>query len=182
MTNFKKIFAALALVAVSSSQVMAQTDFGSPIGAGAGLGGTVAPFSVGTSGSVVGLSSNGATGLNSARSAFANATGASLVVSNPAGGNVNVPTNLVQALAAVLRGSPTASQFSTVVNSLEGVPGTLATALVRALQTLGAAPNFPNLVRAVQAYNVAIDALPSGANPSPGLIAIRSALSQASRQ
>lgn len=182
MTNFTKIFAALALVTGSSSLAMAQTDFGSPVGAGAGLGGTVAPFYVGTSGSVAGLSSNGVTGLNSARSAFANATGVNLIVTNPAGGNVNVPTNLVQALAAVLGGAPTSSQFATVVNSLERIPVDLATALVKALQVLGAAPNFPNLVRAVQSYNAAIDAVPAGTNPSPGLLAIRSALAQASRQ
>ncbi len=180
MTNLKKILAALALVAASSSLAMAQTDFGSPIGAGAGLGGTVAPFYSGTAGS--GLTGTGVSGLNSARNAFANATGANVVVTNPAGGNVNVPTNLVQALAAVLGGAPSPAQFSSVVNSLEGVPGNLASALVTALQTLGATPNYPNLVRAVQAYNAAIDALPAGTNPSPGLLAIRSALFQASRQ
>lgn len=183
MTNFKKIFAALALVAASSSLAMAQTDFGSPIGAGGGLGGTIAPFVPGLAGSgtAPGLTGNGATGLNNARNAFGNAGGPNASVVNPAGGNVNVPTNVVQALAGVLGGAPTPAQISTVTNSMAGVPGATSSALVTALQTLGATPNYPNLVRAVEAYNAAIDALPAGTNPPPALLAVRSALFQASR-
>lgn len=183
MTNFKKIFAALALVAASSSVAMAQTDFGSPIGAGSGLGGTVAPFVPGLagSGSAAGLTGNGAAGLSTARSAFANAGASGLSVTNPGGGSVNVPSNVVQALSAVLGGSPSSTQVSVVTASMTGVPAGAASALVTALQALGSAPNFPNLTRAVSAYNAAIDALPAGTNPSPALIAVRQALSQASR-
>jgi len=183
MTNFKKIFAALALVAASSSVAMAQTDFGSPIGAGSGTGGTVAPFVPGLAGTgtAPGLTGNGAAGLNNARNAFGNAGGPNLRLTNPAGGNIDVPTPVVQALAAVLAGTPTATQISVVTNSLTGVPSTAASALVTALQALGGTPNFPNLSRAVSAYNAAVDALPAGTNPPPALMAIRLALFQASR-
>jgi hypothetical protein len=183
MTNFKKIFAALALVAASSTVAMAQTDFGSPIGAGGGLGGTIAPFVPGLAGAgtAPGLTGNGATGLNNARNAFGNAGGPNVRLVNPAGGNVNVPTNVVQALAGVLSGAPSANQVSVVTNSMTGVPASTASALVTALTSLGATPNFPNLVRAVQAYNAAIDALPAGTEPPPALAAVRQALFQASR-
>ncbi len=183
MTNFKKIFAALALVAASSTVATAQTDFGSPIGAGGGVGGSVAPFVPGLAGTgtAPGLSGNGAAGLNNARNAFANAGGPNASVENPAGGNVSVPTNVVQALAGVLSGSPTSTQVSVVTSSMAGVPAASASALVTALQTLGGTPNLPNLRNAVAAYNAAIDALPAGTNPPPALIAVRSALFQASR-
>ena len=183
MTNFKKIFAALALVAASSTVATAQTDFGSPIGAGGGLGGTIAPFVPGLagSGSAPGLTGNGAAGLNNARNAFANAGGPNLRITNPGGGNINVPTNIVQALAAVLAGTPTSTQSSIVSNGLTGVPSAVSASLVTALTALGATPNFPNLVRAVSAYNAAVDALPAGAELPPTLAAIRLALFQASR-
>lgn len=182
MTNFKKIFAALALVAASASLAMAQTDFGSPIGAGSGLGATISPFVPGVAGAgtAPGLSGNGAAGLNNARNAFGNASGANVSVSNPAGGNVNVPTNIAQALSGVLGGAPTPAQVATVTNSMAGVPAAASSALVSALRTLGATPNYPNLVRAVQAYNAAVEALPAGTNPPAALLAVRSALLQAS--
>ena len=184
MTNSKKIFAALALVAASSSVAMAQTDFGSGMGAGAGAGGAFATFAPGLAGTgtAPGLTGNGATGLSTARAAFSNASGSNFRVVNPGGGNIDVPTNVVQALSAVLGGAPSATQTSIVTNSLVGVPSSAATTLVAALQALGASPSFATLTRATSAYNAAIDALPAGTQPPAALAAIRSALFQASKQ
>jgi uncharacterized phage infection (PIP) family protein YhgE len=103
-------------------------------------------------------------------------------MTNPAGGNLNVPTSVVQALAGILSGAPTAAQLSTFTSALAGVPATASAALVAALQALGSRGSFPNLVRAVSAYNAAVDALPAGTTPPPALAAVRLALFQASRQ
>lgn len=180
MTNFTKIFAALAFLAVGSSAVSAQTDFGSPIGAGGGLGGTIAPFLPMGSGTA-GLSENGSAGLNNIRNAFRSASGATYRVTNPAGGTVDVPSEVIQALAAVLAGNPTPAQVAIVTNSLTGVPATAASTLVASLQTFGGASDLANLRRAITAYNAAIDALSAGVNPPPALSAIRLALFEASR-
>ena len=184
MTNSKKIFAALALVAASSSIAMAQTDFGSGVGAGAGAGGAFAPFVPGLAGSgtAPGLTGNGANGLNTARAVLGNASGSSFRITNAAGGNIDVPINVAQALSGVLGGTPSAAQISTLTDALVGVPAAAAAALVTALQALGASPNFATLTRATSAYNAAIDAIPAGTNPPAAMAAIRSALFQAARQ
>lgn len=183
MTKTKQILAALALVASASSMAVAQTDFGSPIGAGAGLGAAVAPLGVpggNGPGGTAGLSGNGAQGLANARAAFMNATGGGATVQNPAGGTVTVPQAAAQALGGVLGGSPTAAQVSTLTAAL-GVSGSAAGVLVQALQTFGGNASVPNLARAISAFNAAVDATPAGSNPSPALLAVRQALAAAAR-
>ncbi len=184
MTMTKKLLAALALTAAVSTVGVAQTDFGSAIGAGAGLGGAVAPLGLPGGGGpdgTAGLSGVGAQGLANARAAFMNATGGGATVTNPAGGTVVVPQAAAQALGAVLGGSPTAAQSSTLASAFGPTPATQANGLVTALAALGRNGSFANLVSAVQAYNAAIDALPAGQNPSPALLAARQALFAASR-
>jgi hypothetical protein len=182
MTKTKQILAALALVASASSIAVAQTDFGSPIGAGAGLGAAVAPLGVpggNGPGGTAGLSGNGAQGLANARAAFMNATGGGATVQNPAGGTVTVPQAAAQALGGVLGGNPTAAQVSTLTSALNA--GSASAPLVQALQALGGNASTANLGRAIAAFNAAVDATPAGANPSPALLAVRQALAAASR-
>lgn len=182
MTMTKKILAAAALVALASSAAVAQTDFGSPIGAGAGMGGAVAPLGVpGGAGGGGAMSGAGAAGLANARAAMMNAGSNGVSVPNPAGGNVTVPQAAAQALGAVLGGNPTAAQRSAVLSALSPVPASAANALTGALQALGANPSGANLGRAIAAFNAAIDALPAGQNPPAALLGARLALSQASR-
>ena len=187
MTNSKKVLAALALVAMSAAVAVAQSDFGSPLGAGAGVGGSVAPLGLpgggpGAGAPGAGLSGAGAQGLANARAAFLNATGGGATVANPSGGTVVVPQAAARALAGVLGGTPTADQTSAVTTALAPVPASSAGALVRALAALGANANHGTLTAAVAAYNAAVDALPAGATPSPALLAARSALAAASRR
>jgi len=186
MTNSKKILAALALVAASASVALAQSDFGSPLGAGAGVGGSVAPLGLpgggtGPGGATPGaLSSSGARGLAAARTGFLNAGTAGSTVSNPAGGTVVVPQATARALAGVLGGTPTAAQNAAVIAALGPVPASSAGALVRALAAFGASSNHGSLSNAVAAYNAAVDALPAGSPPPPALLGVRSALFAAS--
>ena len=143
MTNSKKVLAALALVAMSSTVALAQSDFGSPLGAGAGMGGSVAPLGIpgGGPGGVApggGLTGPGAAGLANARSSFLNATGGGVSVSNPSGGTVTVPQAAARALGAVLGGAPTSAQVNALTTALTGLPASSAGALVRALSAFGA--------------------------------------------
>lgn len=174
----KKIFAALALVALASSAALAQTDFGSPVGAGAGLGGTMG---MGIPGRNVGTVMSGGvntTGLGAARGAFIGATGGSSVtIVNPAGGNVVVPPAAAQALAGVLGGNPTAAN---VAGLNEGFGNTAAGGvLVTALQALGATPTSAQVRSAIRAYNAAVRALPAGQVPGPALLAARHVIASA---
>jgi len=187
MTNFKKLFAALALVAVGSTVAMAQTDFGSPIGAGAGVGGAVAPFLPGARAAGRGAAARplGA-GLGGRIAAvggiLSNSPAAGVLVVNPAGGNVVLSQNIAQALGAVLGGSPTAAQTSTVSAGLAGVPSGASQALLTALQTFGTSGTRGNYVAAINAYNAAVAAVPAvpGGQPMPpALLAIRAALAGA---
>lgn len=183
MTNMKtkQILAALALVAAASSTAVAQTDFGSSLGAGAGLGASVAPLGVpGGPDASPGLPTTGAQGLANARAAFMNATGGGVSVPNPAGGTVTVPQAAAQALGAVLGGNATPAQVNTLSAAL-GVSGSAASLLVQALQSLGGSVTTVNLSRAIAAYNAAVDATPAGSNPSPTLLAVRQALAAGSR-
>ncbi len=174
MTN-KTLFAA-ALLAVASSVATAQTDFGSPIGAGGGLGGAVAPLGVPSVGNMPGSPASASAGLGSARSAFVAATGAGPTVANPAGGTVAVPPAIAQAVGAVLGGGATPAQVNAANAAFGGTPA--AAALTQALQTLGGSGgmNYSNVSNAVAAYNAAVDALPPGQAPGPGLLAARSVL------
>ena len=183
MTTFKNILSALAMVAISSSLATAQTDFGGGTGAGAGAGGAFAPFSPGLRGfgGAPGLVGNGTAGLRASRSAFANASLPVRMVS-PNGGNATLSAAFLNAVAGVMGGSPTAAQTATVTNALVGVPASAASALVAALQVLGATPSHASLSRAISAYNAAIDALPIGTTPPAALAAIRFALFGASVQ
>jgi hypothetical protein len=174
----KKLFAAAALVVLASSAAFAQTDFGSPVGAGAGLGGTMG---MGIPGRNVGAVMSGGVntgGLSAARGAFVGATGGSSVtVPNPAGGNVVVPPAAAQALGAVLGGSPSAAD---VAGLNQGFGGTAAgNALVTSLQGLGATPTAAQVRGAIQAYNAAVRALPAGVVPGPALLAARSVIAAA---
>lgn len=184
MTMTTKLFAALALTAAVSTVGVAQTDFGSALGAGAGMGGAVAPLGLpGGSGpgGTAGLSGNAVAGLANARAAFTNATGGGTSVTNPSGGTVVVPQAAAQALGAVLGGSPTAAQTAALATAFGPTPAGQANGLANALAALGANGSFSALVNAVQAYNAAVDALPAGATPSPALLAARQALVAASR-
>lgn len=184
MTLSKNLLAAAALVAMASTAAVAQTDFGSPLGAGAGVGGAVAPNGVpgaAGSGSAAGLTGPGAAGLANARAAFMNAASNGVTVPNVAGGNVTLPQDVARALGAVLGGNATPAQASALANALTGVPAARATALVAALGALGANGSLGNLGNAISQYNGSIDALPAGAMPAPAMHAIRQALFAASR-
>ena len=175
----KNFFAAAALVVLASSAAIAQTDFGSPTGAGGGATGSIATS--GIPGRSVGTVMSGGVntaGLGAARGAFISATGGSSVtVSNPAGGNVVVPPAAAQALAGVLGGSPSTAD---VAGLNQGFGGTAAGAqLVTALTTLGANPTSAQVRGAIQAYNAAVRALPAGVVPGPALLAARSVIAAA---
>ncbi|MEX2181696.1 MAG: hypothetical protein WD771_06605 [Gemmatimonadaceae bacterium] len=187
ITNSKQFLAALALVALGSTVAVAQTDFGSPIGSGGGLGGSVAPLGVPNAENMPGgasraLSGPAAAGLATARASLMNAGTGGVTVTNPAGGTVTVPQAAARGLGAVLGGNPTPAQVSAFTSALTGVPAGSSTALTNALRAFGANANFNTLTAAVRAYNAAIDALPAGATPPPALLAVRNALAAASRR
>lgn len=182
MTNFKKIVSAFALVAVASTSAMAQTDFGSPIGAGSGVGGAIAPNLPGFRGNLAtryaalpmpaGLGGR----IAGVRSTLANSPTAGIRVVSPAGGTVILSQSISQSLAGVLGGSPTPAQLSAVIAA--GVPSSLATAL----QAYGTSPTRGAHAAAVSAYNAAVDALPAGQQPSPALLAVRAFLAGAGQR
>lgn len=167
MTSIKKLLGAAALVAASSTMLAAQSDFGSPTGAGAGLGGAVAPY-LPMTGAAAGAIAN-----TPAVSNLANAGAGGATVPNPAGGTVNVPQAVAQGIAAMLTGTATAGQVASVQGAL-GITGAAATNLMSALQAMGAQGNHGALVRATAAFNQAIRA--SSGTPSPAMLAIRSTL------
>lgn len=180
MTNTKKLLAAVALVAATSSAALAQTDFGSPMGAGAGLGSSVAPLGMPGSRQTASGGGNfeGSRGaLSTARANFVNATGGGVTVSNPAGGTVTVPQALAQALGAVLGGNATAQQSSALAAAFGG--GSTGGQLVSALGSLSSFPNGANVLSAVRAFNAAVNALPAGQAPSPALLAARQVIAGA---
>lgn len=185
MTTTKNILAALALVAASSTALVAQgSDFGSPLGAGAGVTGSVTSLGRGPivrGFSMVPLSVRGIGALGAFRSALSSSSGRVLIVSTR-GGNAPLPADVAQALGAVAGGAPTPTQLSTYTGALTGVPAGAASALATALQTLGANPTFANVVAATNAYNAAVDGLPAGAAMPPALAATRFALFQAARR
>ena len=177
--TLKNVLAAAALVAATSAAAAAQTDFGSPIGAGGGLGGAVAPLGLpgGNNNGAAGNSGVSPAGLANARSAFVNATGGGVTVQNPAGGTVTVPQAAAQALGGVLGGSPTPAQSQALTAALGG--GAPATALTNALAAMGSNPSIATVTNAVNAFNAAIDALPAGQAPSPAVLAARQAIARA---
>lgn len=171
MTITRKIFSAAAFVAVASSAVQAQTDFGSPVGAGGGLGASVAPLGVPRvlSGSVVGAS----VGLRAGE--FVRSPAGGTAVRSPAGGTVTVPQAAAQALGAVMTGSASPAQLQTLNAALGG--GTTNGALVSALQAFAANSRDAGARNAaVNAYNAAIRATPSGQTPTATMVAVRSLL------
>ncbi len=189
MTKTSNVLAALALVAMSSSVVLAQTgtDGGSPIGGGAGLGAAVAPLGlpggVGPgSGGGNQLPATGTAGLSAARGSFMTAPPAGVTVPNPLGGTATVPQPAAQALGAVLGGNPTTAQTSALTTALGGIPAGPAGNLVRALGTFAGNPNHGTLTAATTAFNNAVAALPANAPVPPALLAIRQALAAAARR
>lgn len=177
MTLSKKILAAVALVAMASSAAVAQTDFGSPLGAGAGMGGAVAPLGHPGGGGGAGLPGAGGSGLANARANFMNAGAGGVSIPNPAGGNVSLSQDVARALGAVMGGNPTGAQISAATAA---IGGSGAAALVQALAALGRGPSMGTLGNAISAYNAAVDGSPG--NPSPALLAVRQALAAGSRQ
>lgn len=167
MTSIKKILGAVALVAVSSTAVLAQSDFGSPMGAGAGLGGSISPYLP------LRGASGGAIATTPAVSALANAGSGGATVENPAGGTVNVPQAVAQGIAAMLAGDATPAQVASVQGAL-GVTGPAASSLISMLQGMGSGRSGVALIRATAAYNAAIMA--GSGTPTPAMLAIRSAL------
>lgn len=161
--QLKRIVFAVAVVSVASARVGAQTDNPNP-GAGPSLGGSVAP---------VGVPGGGFAGLPGTAGTFASASGG-LTVPNPSGGEVAVPGNVAQAIGAILGGNPSSAQRATAAEALGGTAA--ASALVDALVALGSNPSASTVTAAIQAYNAAVQALPSGQSPGPGLLAARSVL------
>ena len=184
MTKTKHILAAFALVAASSTALVAQgSDFGSPLGAGAGVVGSVTSLGRGPVArpfTSIPVSPRGIGAFGAFRSTLTSASGRTLIISTR-GGNAPLPANVAQALGAVAGGAPTPTQLSTYTGALTGVPAGAASALATALQTLGANPTFANVVAATNAYNAAVDGLPAGAPMPPALAATRFALFQAAR-
>lgn len=182
MTNYKKIFAALALLATASTVATAQTDFGSPLGAGSGVGGAVAPLGLPSGLGIAGAASSRPMppafqrGISSARAVFAGAPAGGTRLTNPAGGSVVVSQSISQALGGVLGGAPSPAQTSALSGALGGVPASSATALVTALQAMGANGSRGNLAAVVNAFNAALDAIPAGQPVPTALIAIRAAV------
>lgn len=172
MTISRKILSAAALVAVASSALQAQTDFGSPVGAGGGLGASVAPLGVPATFAYEVI---GAPVTVTGREFVSSPAGGSVVWS-PAGGTVTVPQAAAQALGAVLTGAASPAQLQTLNAALGG--GTANGALVSALQALAANPRDVGARNAaVNAYNAAIRATPSGQTPTATMVAVRSVLS-----
>lgn len=161
--TFKTILFAAAVVAVASSTASAQTD--NPItGSGPALGGSVAPL---------GVPGAGFAGLAGTAGSFSASSGG-VTVPNPAGGSVSVPGNVATAIGGVLSGNPTPQMRATASEAFGGT--TAASALVDALAAMGADPNPATVAAAIQAYNTAVQSLPAGQNPGPGLLAVRSVL------
>lgn len=162
--TFKKILFAAAVVAVASSTASAQTDNPNP-GTGPALGGSVAPL---------GVPGAGFSGLAGTAGVFASASGG-LTVPNPGtGADVFVPGNVATAIGGLLGGSPSPDQRSTAREAFGGTAA--AGALVDALVAMGSNANASTVTAAVTAYNAAVQALPAGQNPGPGLLAARSVL------
>lgn len=162
--SIKPMFLAVTLLAAAAASAGAQTD--NPVsGSGPSLGGSVAPF---------GVPGAGFSGLAGTAGALLSASGG-LSVSNPGtGGSVAVPANVAQAIGGVLSGNPTPAQVATATEAFGGTPA--AAALVSALAAMGGNPNPGTVTAAIQAYNAAVQALPAGGSPSPGLLAARSVL------
>lgn len=177
MTATIRTFVATAIVAVLSSPALAQTDFGSPVGAGGGLGAAVAPLGLrANSGAraAVGPAARAAASINSARARFVNATGGGVPEASPAGGTVTVPAPAAQALGAVLSGSASPAQLQTLSAALGG--GTRAGALITALQAFVANSSNDSYATAVMRLNTVIRATPPGQVPSATLVAVRNLL------
>jgi len=162
--QLKRTLIATLLLAGASSQGLAQTDNPNP-GSGPALGGSVAP---------AGVPGTGFAGLAGTAGTFASAAGG-LSVPNPStGGEVAVSGNIAQAVGGVLSGNPSAGQRATASEAFGGTSA--ASALVDALVALGNNPNASTVTAAIQAYNAAVQALPAGQSPGPGLLAARSVL------
>lgn len=158
MTIKKYLIAAVAAASVSAAPLAAQQ------------------FSIPTDAS----SQNGGGG--SFSSAIANYVtvalmGAGRTVFNPAtGGSMDVPTDVAAAVSAILKGGTDPQDVAAAVAAFGGTPA--AGGLVRALQALGTAGGMSatNASNAVNAYNAAVDALPAGQTPGPGLLLARASL------
>lgn len=161
--TFKTILFAAAVVAVASSTASAQTDNPGP-GSGPALGGSVAPL---------GVPGPGFAGLAGTARIFAAASGG-LTVPNPAGGDVLVPGDIATAIGGLLSGNPSEEQRAKAREAFGGT--TAAGALVDALVAMGSSANANTVAAAVTAYNTAVQSLPAGQNPGPGLLAVRSIL------
>ncbi|MBX3172985.1 MAG: hypothetical protein KF709_01095 [Gemmatimonadaceae bacterium] len=169
-----------AAVLAAPALVPAQSDFGSPTGAGGGVTAALAPY-VPSTGRGNALSPSGSQALGGAIVSFAGAPSDGVSIINPAGGVLNLPQSAAQALGAVLGGQPTAAQSAALNSALGPVPAAQATALSSALAALGGGPNVSTARAAVAAYNAAVRGLPAGANPPPALLAARFAIAQAIR-
>lgn len=160
--NFKTILFAAAIAATFSSTASAQcTDCqpqsGPSLGGGLGLG----------------VPGGGLAGLSGTAGTFSAASGG-ITVANPAGGTVTVPGNVAQAIGALLSGNPTAADRATATEAFGGT--TAAAALTDALVAMGSTPTAATVAAAVQAYNTAVQSLPSATAVTPGLLAARSIL------
>jgi peptidoglycan-associated lipoprotein len=178
MMPITRTFAALAVVAVASSLANAQSDFGSPLGAGAGVVGSVVTSGLlGTSGGGGVISADGLSGFQGALGAFNGAGSAGVTIPNPAGGFVTVQQGTALNIAGVLGGSAPRERR----RALESELGTAnAARLVGALSSFGGRQSYGNLVRAVASYNAAVDAIPAGQLPTPALLGVRHALALSS--
>ena len=163
--TMKKLLVAATAVALLSAPAVAQTDVGSPIGGGAGLGGSVAPL---------GVPGGAASSFSALASEFSNSDDDGVEVVNPAGGTATLPAAAARAIGALLSGNGTAADVQTAAAAFGGTPA--ATALANALQAMGNSLSPETAAAAVNAHNAAVDALPAGANPGPGLMASRQVL------
>lgn len=186
MTNFKTLFTALAFLAIGSTVATAQTDFGSPIGAGAGMGGATAPFlprgiiMSGGGGAAANQVPPGiAARIAGVRGILSGSPSSGVRVASPAGGTVVLSQSISQALGGVLGGSPTAAQTSALSAGLAGVPAGAVATLMTALQVFGSSGTMGSRSAAASAYNAAVDAVPAGQPIPPALLAIRAALAGA---
>ncbi|MBM3885607.1 MAG: hypothetical protein FJ361_07150 [Gemmatimonadetes bacterium] len=167
--TFKPMFLAASLLAAAVSSAGAQTD--NPVsGSGPSLGGSVAPF---------GVPAGGFSGLAGTAGSLSSASGGLRVTNPGTGGSVVVPANVAQSIGGVLSGNPSPAQVATATEAFGGTPA--AAALVSALAAMGANPTPGTVTAAIQAYNAAVQALPAGGSPSPGLLAARSVLAGFSR-
>lgn len=146
-----------AAVLAAPALVPAQSDFGSPTGAGGGVTAALAPY-VPSTGRGNALSPSGSQATGGAIVSFAGAPSDGVSIINPAGGVLNLPQSAAQALGAVLGGQPTAAQSAALNSALGPVPAAQATALSSALAALGGGPNVSTARAAVAAYNAAVRA------------------------